>query len=175
MSTVGSGSAERMFELRDQIVGALDADREPHEAVADSELRSHRWRQARMRHEPRVLDEALDPAEALGEREKLAPLQKSPGILERSLQLRAHDPAESAPHLSFRELVLRMARKAGVVNAGDLRMGPEEAGDGERVGAVPLHAHGQSLDAAQDEKAIECARHVPEPVLQKFDPFGKIA
>src|SRR6185312_14688455 len=112
MSTVGSGSPERMFELRDEIVGALDADREPHEAIADPELRTHRRRQARMGHESRVLDEALDPAEALGEREKLAPLQKSPGIVERSLQLRAHDPAKSAPHLPLRELVLRMARKA---------------------------------------------------------------
>src|SRR5688572_11115991 len=52
-----------LLEVGDEIVHVLDADRQPHEAVADAELRAHVGRDRGMGHDGRVLDEALDAAE----------------------------------------------------------------------------------------------------------------
>ena len=56
-----------------QVVDVLDADRQPHQRVADAERRARLGRDRRVRHDRRVLDQALDAAQALGEREDLAP------------------------------------------------------------------------------------------------------
>src|SRR5438552_1889196 len=65
------------FEVPDQIVRVLDPDRKPHQGVTDAELGAHvRWDGA-VGHQRRVLDQALDSAEALGQREQLAALEKA--------------------------------------------------------------------------------------------------
>ena len=56
--------AERLLEVGDQIVGRLDPDRQAHEVARRGERRVGG---RRVRHPGRVLDQALDAAEALGE------------------------------------------------------------------------------------------------------------
>src|SRR6202007_72282 len=107
----------------------------------------------------RVLDQALDAAEALGEREEPAALEEPPGALQPALEHGRHHPAVAPVHLPFRQGVLGMARQAGVKDPFDFRMLFEPSGDVDRILAMPLHSEREGLDAAQREKGIERARY----------------
>src|SRR5689334_2729594 len=65
----GTDRIQRAPQIALQVLRILDADRQPYEAVADAEcctlLRGNR----RVRHDGRMLDQALHSAEALRERE----------------------------------------------------------------------------------------------------------
>src|SRR6478735_6214545 len=61
---------KRGFEVVDEVVDRLDADREAYQRRRHCE---RRVRGGRVRHPRRVLDEALDSAEALGELPDLRP------------------------------------------------------------------------------------------------------
>ena len=77
-------------------------------------------------------------------------------------------------HLPRREIVLRMARKARIAHALDLRVAFEEARDFERVRRMPLHAERQGAQAAQREKAAERIEHAAGGVLQEAQPVDEI-
>src|SRR5581483_12470948 len=79
--------------------------------------------------------------------------------------------APEAAHLALRERVLRMTRQPGVEYALDLRMALEPLRHRERVLAMPLHAHGERLQAPGDEKAVEGAGHGPDRVLHEAEPL----
>src|SRR4029077_17840149 len=108
--------------------------------VADAERGAGRGRERGVRHDARVLDEALDAAETLGEREQLALLERAARGPESAAQHRGDDAAVAARHLALRQRMLRVAGEPRVVDALDLRLLLQELRDGERVGAVPLHA-----------------------------------
>src|SRR5204862_91989 len=76
---------ERVFQLGDEVVDVLDADRQAHQAFVDAELGAHVLGQRGVGHDRRVLDEALDAAQALGEGEQLAALEEPPGALQPAL------------------------------------------------------------------------------------------
>src|SRR5262249_52741554 len=116
-----------------------------------------------------MLDETLDAAQALGEREQVAALEGAARRLEAAAQHRPHDSAVAGLHLPPGERVLRVALETGVVDALDRRVLLEELRDRERVGAVPLHAQRERLDAAQREKAVERTRHPADRVLQEAE------
>ena len=63
-----SRALEGAGEVGDEVVGRLDADRQAHEVVGHLERRAGR---RGVGHRRRVLDQALDRAERLGEREQL--------------------------------------------------------------------------------------------------------
>ena len=65
-----------------------------------------------MGHQRRVLDQALDAAQALGQREQLAVLEEALRAGEIGLQL-DRDHAAEAAHLPLRQRVLRMRRQPG--------------------------------------------------------------
>src|ERR1700739_3689014 len=65
---------KRAVQVALQVVHVLDAHRQPHERVANAESLALFGRNRRMRHDGRVLDQALDPAQAFGQREQLAGL-----------------------------------------------------------------------------------------------------
>ena len=46
--------------------------------------------------------------------------------------------------------------------------------DRRGVGAVPVHAHRQRLEAAQHQPAVERAGHRPDGVLQEAEPLGQL-
>src|ERR1700719_2483758 len=121
-----------------------------------------------------MLDEALDAAQTLRQREQTAALERAARALEAAAHYRRDDTAETTGHLSPGERVLRMTRQPRVVHALDLGVLFEELRDGERIGAVSLHAQRQGLDAPQGQERIERARHAAHCVLKIRDPLGKL-
>src|SRR5450631_796348 len=110
-----------------------------------------------MRHQRRLLDQALNAAQTLRKREELAALQYVARVLNIPAQHGRDDAAITALHLLLGELMLRMARKAWVVHALDLGVTFQKLRHAQATRAVPLHTQFQCLDAAQREKGIERA------------------
>src|SRR4051812_46783876 len=69
---------QSVFELVNQVLHVLDAHRQAHQPVADAEPRAHVLGQRGVGHDRRMLDQALDAPQALGEREQLAALEEAP-------------------------------------------------------------------------------------------------
>src|SRR4030081_873071 len=113
-----------------------------------------------------MLDEAFDAAQTLRQCEQTAALEHAARRLEAPAQYRRDDAAETTRHLSLGERVLRMTRQPRVVHALDLGLLFEELRDGERIGAVSLHAQRQRLDAPQGQERIERSRHAAQRVLE---------
>src|SRR4051794_7532111 len=120
-----------------------------------------------------MLDQALDPAEALRQAEDLASGKHAPGRLQATFDDGGDHPAE-AVHLTARELVLRMAGQAGVDHAIDPRVLLEPPGDGQRVAAVAFHPQAQSLDAPMREVAVERAGDGADGILEEPEPLAKL-
>src|ERR1700687_4352905 len=123
-----------------------------------------------MRHERRLLDQALDSSQALGEREELATFQDFARVVDIPAQYGGDDAAVTAVPLLLRKCMLRMARKAGVIHPFDLRMAREVLRNSECTRAVTLHPQGQGLDAAQRQKGIEGARNATQRGLPESQP-----
>ena len=128
---------------------------------------------ARMRHDRRVLDQALDAAERLGAREDADGREEGlRGGQAAADQHEREHPAE-ALHLALGERVLRVARQARPRHPLDLRVLREELGDVLGVRRVALHAHVERLQAAQHEEAVERARHAADRVLEEAEALGE--
>ena len=117
--------------------------------------------------------ERLHPAQALGEGENLERLGETVGGLASALELEGDDGAETA-HLALGQFVLRVGGEAGEVYARDRGVGGQVLGDGLGVGGVGAHAHGQGLDAAQGEPAIEGPEDGADGVLVELESRVKI-
>ena len=110
-----------------------------------------------MGHLAGVLDQALDRAERLGEREQLGRRGDPLGGLGAAAQREADHPAEVA-HLLGRRGVAGVVGELRVQHPLDGRVADEQVDDGAGVRAVALHAHGERLHAAQHEVAVERRR-----------------
>ncbi len=137
-------------------------DRQPDERGRHGE---RRIRGRRVRHPRRVLDEALDAAEALGELPDLRARDEVDRLLLVLEEERDH-PAEVA-HLPRGDRVAGVRGQAGVEDALDARVPLEERGDGDGVRAVAIHPHGERLHAAQDEPRVERSGHGAERLLEE--------
>src|SRR5438445_11008811 len=102
---------QRRGEVGDEVVGILDADREPHQAVADAESRAHLGRHRAVGHQRGMLDQALDAAEAFGQCKQPAAFEKAAGAVERALEV-GPDPAAERAQPPFRQCALGMALTA---------------------------------------------------------------
>ena len=118
-------------------------------------------------HDRRVLDQALDAAQAFGQREDLAPLRESGARRPGRCAGRARSCRRSRRICAPRQRVLRMRRQARVVHARDLRLRFQPLRQRQRVLAVALHAQRQRLHAAQRQEAVERAGDRADRVLQK--------
>ena len=118
-------------------------------------------------HDRRMLDQALDAAQALGQREDLAALEEALGVRQRALEDRRHHAAEAV------HLPLAPARAADGSRGRDSSTRAifgcfsSQCGDGQRVPAVALHAQRQRLQAAQRQEAVERAGDGADGVLQE--------
>src|SRR6266513_2922919 len=158
---------ECVLQLGEEVVNALDADRQAHQALVDAELGAHVLGQRGVSHDRRVLDQALDAAKALGESEEFAALEEPPGSLQPALKHSRHHAAVAAVHLPGGKRVLRMAREPGINDALDAGMLFEPLRDLHRVLAMTFHPQCQRFDAAQGEEGVERARHAAQRVLQE--------
>src|SRR6184192_10076 len=101
-----------------------------------------------------MLDQALDAAEALGQREQAAMLEKALGAREIGLQADRHHAAERA-HLTLGERMLRMRSQARVIDLRHFVLRFEPLRELQRTRAMLLHPERQRLQAAEREKAVE--------------------
>ena len=125
-------------------------------------------------HDRRDLDQRLDRAQRLGQGED----RRRAG---HSSRLRLRPPVswkrEHGPrlaHLALDQLPLGVVRQAGVVNGADLGPMGQPLGDDRGVGAGAIHPHGQRAQAAQDEPAVEWARHRAGRVLVEVELLGHL-
>src|SRR6185295_3928182 len=70
-----------------------------------------------MRHDAGMVDQALDAAETLGDREYPAALQTAARHIDSAANEEADDAAEPVLHLRARQRVLRMTWQPGIENA----------------------------------------------------------
>ena len=127
-----------------------------------------------MRHQARVLDQALHPAEALAELPDPGCLDHRPRGLLAPVELEAHHPAEIA-HLPSGELVLRVIGQAGVMNPTDRFVLGEPRRDSAGVLAVLAHSQRQGLETAEHEPGVERPRHCTQCVLQEGEALRERA
>ena len=101
--------SQGLRQVGDQVVDVFDADGQPYKGVVDAELGALRLRHTGMRHDCRMIDEALDATETFCEREDLAALEETARVGEVTFNEECDDAAE-ARHLSFRQRMLRVRR-----------------------------------------------------------------
>ena len=138
---------ERLIEIRDQVFDVLDAHRQPHQAVADSQARADLRRQRRVRHDRRMLGEAFDAAQALRANKDAATFEQAARVVESAFQDQRHHAAE-AVHLPARERMLRMIGQTRVMHVRDFGMRDQPTRDRERILAVPRHTQVQRFEPA---------------------------
>ena len=136
--------AERGLEIGSQVVDVLDPDRQPHEPARH---RERRLGDRGMGHRRRQLDQRLDRAERLGQREEAGCRREATRALLTVAQLEAQHRAGDA-HLALDELGSRVVRQAGIVHALDLGALGEPQRQDQRVGRCALHAHRQRPEVA---------------------------
>ena len=95
-------------------------------------------------HDGRVLDEAFDAAQALGEGKQPHAFEEALGAREIAIELDA-DHAAKGVHLPLGDGVLRMAFEAGIDDVPNFRPRLQPAGDGKAVLRMPLHPQRQRL------------------------------
>ena len=139
LSSTASNRREGGLQIVDQIVHVLDADRKPNERIGDAERLAFFFRDRAVRHERRMIDQALHAAQAFREREQMRVLEKTsrarPDRFSRSIVTMPPKPRICA----LREIVLRMRFQAGITNLFDFRLLLQPARDLHRVLAMPLH------------------------------------
>src|SRR5690242_15327122 len=107
-----------------------------------------------MRRRRRMRDQALRIAEIVRDVDEPERVEKPEGRLLVAAYIEGDDGAARA-HLAPSQLVLRMARKAGIDNAPHLRMAFEKARDRLGGAALPLDAQFQRLETLQQQPRIE--------------------
>ena len=102
-----------------------------------------------MCHASGVLDERLDGAERLRQREELRVAHDGERRVLSGSQREAHHAAE-VPHLP-RGGRMRVVGKLWIQHTVDRGMSDEQVDDGTGVRAVTVHAHGEGLQAPKHE------------------------
>src|SRR5205807_534449 len=149
-----SDAVERLEQIFHQVLPVLDSDAEADEAVLDAEHAPRLRRNRGVRHDRRMLDQALDAAERLRAGEDAQRLQQRARCGKAALDDESEHAAE-AGHLLARELVLGMLLQPGPGHARDLAVTAQALRHQPRIFLVPLHPHMQRLEPAQDEEAVE--------------------
>src|SRR4051794_14251380 len=163
-------SAKGLVEVGQEAVDGLDSDAEPDQVRRHLELGA---RHAGVGHPPGVLDQRLDAAERLGQREHAGAVAHLERALLAALRAERHHAAE-AVHLAVGHLVAGVVRQPGVVDLLHPLVGSEELDDAFGVVAVALHPDRQRLEAAQGQPGIERAGHRAHGVLVVADLLGEV-
>ena len=127
-----NGRQRKLYVPRDEVAGVLDACRDADERIRDADRLSRFGGEAAMGHDRRMLDQALDAAEAFGKREDLHALEDAPGPREVAVEFHGDHAAEGM-HLPPGEGVLGMAGEPGIDHPADVLPLLQPFGDGEAV------------------------------------------
>ncbi len=153
--------SQRLFEVGDQIVGMLDADRE-----ADQLRRGHRALTLAGRA---VLDQAFDASERRGTHEQLRPRNDRPRLVPASADAKREHPTEGA-HLPRGDRMPGVAFEPRIVHDRDLGMPLQRACDGQCVLRMALHAQRERPEAPQYEPRGERAGDGAQDVARMLGP-----
>src|SRR6266436_2809831 len=164
----GEGAVEGLGEVRDQVVGVLDADREADQVVLDADLEALLAGELVEAHDRGLLDQALHPAQRGRDERDRARVHHPGRRVEIARDLEGDHPTE-APHLLARDRVLGVGRETRVVHRRDARVAGEELGHRLRVRVLALHAQREGLEPAHEQVGREGIEHRAGDALQPPD------
>src|ERR1700722_15491210 len=156
-----------LIEVGDEIFDVFNADGQAHQARCDANALANLCRYGGVSHRGRMRDQSFHAAEAFGQRAKLHVIQKSRGRRLRA-QVEGNHAAEAAL-LTLGQFVLGMGCQPRVYGALHFLVAFQKFGDGHAVGVVAVHAHGQGLDPAGDEKAVHGRKARADRSLQEVN------
>mmetsp|Transcript_13576 Transcript_13576/g.53569 ORF Transcript_13576/g.53569 Transcript_13576/m.53569 type:complete len:436 (+) Transcript_13576:19-1326(+) len=166
------GLLKRLLQVRDEIIGVLDAGADSHEVVGQAASRPH------LRGDRRVRHEAWQRDERRGVTERHRDLEQ--------FRLLHHDFAEvhvaggkgqdtaRARGLRLVEAVALVGLQPGVVDVGHRGVSFEPTRHLHRVLLLPLHAQRHGLDAPQRQPAVERAEVQALRVLVEVDVLTEL-
>ena len=139
------GLGERLLEVREQIAGVLETDRDARHARRHTGMGELLLGVAPLRCEHGQAAEALDSAKAGGPFDDLQAVEESRGPIVASSEIEADHPAK-AGHLALRDGVIGVRHEARVVDPRYASPLLELAGHGQRARVLPPHPHRQRLE-----------------------------
>ncbi len=145
---------ERLAQVGEQVVDALDADGQPDERRIDLERRP---RHRQVGHRGRQLDERLDATERLGQGEQPRALGDGDRPVRGAATVGAAVGRDERDHPA----------EARVGDPLDVLAVAQELGDRRGIRPVPFDAQVERAQAAQHQEAVERAGHRPHRVLQE--------
>src|SRR5450830_1281004 len=164
---------ERRAQVVAQVFDVFDADRQAYQAVSDAQLGPLFCRDACMRHQGRVFDQAFHAAQAFGQGKHFAAFQEAARASQVGIEVDRDDAAE-AIHLALGQRMLRMRFQAWIKHLAHFFLLFQPLRQRQSALAVALHADGQGFYAAQSQEAVERAGDRAYRILQKaqlFAPF----
>src|SRR5467141_1703959 len=141
-----------LLYVGDEIFDVLDSDTHPEEAVGNSDSGALLRRHVLVRAVPRLNDERVDTPEAGRVSEQLQCLCEPHGGRTRAPDLDSQHTPESVEE-RLRDLVIRMARKSGIMHLRDLGSLRAPLRDLHRVFVLTLHSDVEGLQPANGSGA----------------------
>src|SRR5207245_7271828 len=138
---------KRLGQIGDEVVGVLDADREPDRRVRDADALARRLRHAGMHRRRRVAYQRFGAAETDRELEDLERVEELESFPLAALDVEGEGGAGGTALLledAARRIIL--GQKGGEVDLGDAPMLGEEMGDDLGIAAGGGHAQRQRLE-----------------------------
>ena len=157
-----------LLQVVEQVVDIFDADREAQESVGESARFANVFGDGAMRHGGGVADQRLNTAEAFGQGKDFEASHHGIDIGIGTFELEGDHAAEAA-HLPFRQFMIGMVEKTGIVDLFNARMLGQEGGNGSCVFFVLAHTYGEGFDAAQSEPCIERGGDATGGILIELD------
>src|SRR5450759_3146200 len=160
---------QRLIKIREDVFHVLDADRDPHHTIGDADFAAAFFADGSVRHGGGMRYQGFDSAQGLGQRTHAHLAEHLVGVRERSGF--EGDHGSEARHLALGQFVLRMIGQPGIENLLHFFVFREIVRDFAAAAVVLFHANGQSLDAAQDQPALEGRKDGAGGFLKKSEPF----
>lgn len=174
----GGGLGERLVEIADDVVDALEADRKPQHVRPGAGGHLLLGAELAMRGRGRMDDQRAGVADVGEVREEIDGLDDLHARLVAALDADGEDRAGALRQVFLRQRAILVRGQPGIGDPGNLRMAVEILGDLLRVLDVALHAERQGLAAEDGEVGVH-RRHgrpeVAEPDGVAIDGVGEVA
>ena len=166
---------QRLVQIIDQVVNALQADREADEIGRHACLLLLLGRQLGVRGAGRVDDERLGIAHIRQVREEFDVPDQLLARFQSTLDAEANNGTVAMCMVFRRRFMLRVAREAGIAHPIDGGMAFQELCDAQGVLAMALHTQGQRLQPLQEEEGVErrdSRADIAQQLHARFDDIG---
>ena len=158
VSPVTHRRLERLIQIIDDVLRLLQTDTDSDQGVGDAQPRPILLIHRGVCHQAGQLRQRLITSQTLGQGDHLDGTEEGATLLQAALDVEAQH-ARAGRGLATGQFVLRVRGQTGVEDLLHGRVGLQELGRGERGGAVLTHAHGERLEGAVDEVAVEWRRY----------------